>query len=197
MRRRCRQELLGPFLRKHHRRILRSAKCHFRPPPSWSGRPGWRSASPSRNPCAVPRPRSFCLRQGGPFFLRRQGACRLPSLRLGKEHRINTNLVTAAPVRRKNPSLEPIPPKDFRARLSPLLLCGLRRCARYKGPPANRRHQGHSRHRRRTHLPQARYPALRRSQRPHRLTWQGGRNFSQRPRPNPREQRLRLLPPVV
>ena len=40
-------------------------------------------------------------------------------------------------------------------------------------------------------------PALRRSQRPRRLTWQGGRNFPPRPRRNPRDQRLRLSPPVV
>jgi hypothetical protein len=197
MRRLCRQELLGLLRRKRHRRILHSAKWRFLPPPGWSGRPGCRPPSPSRNPGAIPRHRSFYPRQGGPFFLCHQGACRRPSLRLAKEHRIPTSHSTAAPVSRKNPSLEPLPPKDLRARLSPLLFCGPPRCARWKGPPPNRTHQAHPKPRPRTHWPQARFPALRRSQRPRRLTWQGGRNFPPRPRRNPRDQRLRLSPPVV
>ncbi len=134
--------------------------------------------------------------QGGPFFLCRQGACRRPLLRLAKEHRITPSLSTAAPVRRKSPSLEPLPPKDFLGRLSPLLFCGPRRCARCKEPPPNRPHQAHPRPRPRMRLPQARFPALRRSQRPRRLTWHSRRNFPPRPRRNPRDQLLRRLPPV-
>ena len=61
----------------------------------------------------------------------------------------------------------------------------------------HRRHQARPGRPSRKHLPQSRFPALRRSKRPRRVTWHGTLNFLPRPRRNPRDQPLPQLPPAV
>ena len=197
MRRLCRQELLGLLRRKRHRRILHSAKWRSLPPPGWSGRPGCRPPSPSRNPARFRATDRFTHAKAARFSSATKAhAAARPSV-----WPRNIESPRATPRRRrsaaKTRAWQPLPPKDLRARLSPLLFCGPLALRQVEGTAAKPDPSGTSETSPANAWPQARFPALRRSQRPRRLTWQGGRNFPPRPRRNPRDQRLRLSPPVV